>query len=152
MASTRIPDVKGALVTAIGSALLGKGAGGSDVLVTDETEQTRSSEYVYVGRATSSREFYGLSNRKQPRMLENIEVDLEVLVILGTQSSLDSETRAWELLELAEEAIRNEIHLNMGGTNPIRETLVNELDGRPMQVDNKRAFQVRAKVASVALI
>lgn len=153
MASTRIPDVKAALVTAIANALKGKGPEGADVLVTAETESTRSSEYVYVGRARApERDWHGISNRKQPRMLEQIEIELEIFCILGTKSSLTSEARAWELFTFAEGAIRDEMHLLLGGTNPIRETRVSELDSMPLQVDNKRAFQVRAKVASVALI
>lgn len=129
MASTAIPAVKTAVL-----GLLEASEDLANVNVTGDKEPEHDKEYVWLWRAKATRSFELLGGNPAP-LDEIIELKLRIVSIQGDAVAA-SESRATELLEAVEGALRGDLELD--GT--VFWHRLEEIEGDAVLFDQRRGF------------
>lgn len=143
MASTAIPAVKAAIVNTLNGAEELEG-----VEITADKMPERASEFIWVVNGKSEREFRLIGGAPTP-LDEDLTVEIRVVVILGAKTASPSEERATELLEAAETALREDIHLE---DTVLWHRISNIAEGEQQVHDEKRGFVYVATLSAKARI
>lgn len=139
MASTAIPAVKQAI-----KGILEEAEGLEDTLVTtDYAEAERKAEHIWIWKAKAKRDPKGIG-RRPARLEEEIRVVLRVVAIGGADAAV-AEARAFELVEAAENALRDESKL---AGSIVLFSHVEELEEEPLNFDTKVGCHVLMTVAA----
>lgn len=85
----------------------------ADVYMSDDTEPQHSEEYVWLYEADADRDWKTIrGGASHLPMQEDINVELRVFVLIGTDSVKPSEDRAFEISDAVEDALRDDPDLN----------------------------------------
>lgn len=144
MPSTAIPAVKAAVLEILKEVEALKSA---KVVITADKEPERAREYIWLWKATATREFKSLG--PQPSALnEEVKIFLRVMVVKGDSSPTPSEERAFEILEEMETALRGQVRLN----GAVRFQHVEDLEQEQLIFDRKRGCHILVTLTAKARI
>jgi len=142
VAASAILDVRDAVTEIL------KGAEAlSGIEVSDDREPERSTEYIWIWKAESNRDFAGIGSQP-PKLDEDIEITLRVVAMRGTDELRPSEDRAFEIANAAEKALAQQTTLN----KTVRFHWVSKVKPTPFLFDRKRGCEVVMTLSAKARI
>lgn len=130
MASTRIPEIEQAIVSSLqASEALSEVEIGAGL-------EPKSRFYIWLYKSETSREFRGLG-RRPPTLREDIKCFMRLLVTGGGQFD-ELKARAYELLEVAETALRDNYKLD----ESVEFSRILKAVGEPITLDQRMGYHI----------